>query len=138
MTDTSDPVAGSYGSLGAGAGYFVGQISLREETAAEAVEVADELVDEIFADFDRSAWTPEIPTKIGRAWLKVATGEYLERLQDVNVSDAESARARRFIKEGTDVLEAIADAGGPIINGERQGKTDTDEPGDRVVRIRVT
>lgn len=136
-TDTTSAVRGSYGSLEPGKGYLVGQDSIGLEPAQEAVEEADALVDEVFADFDRSSWTEGHPRGIARGWRKIAAGEYFDRIQGANVSD-EGDRGKRLRQEGQEILLEIVASGGPVVNGKRQGREDEDDPGDRSIRIKVT
>ena len=138
MTDTTE-VKAAYGALKAGEGYFIGQSLLSLEAATEAVDVADELVDELFADWDRTGWTSGNPKAVSRGWLKIASGEYMDRIQGVNTSDDSKGRGRRLRDEGKNDLLNLLDAGGPIVDGERQRRTGDDGEGsDRAIRLRVT
>lgn len=139
MADTSDAVEGAYGELMADAGFLVGQSTISLETATEAVEVADEMVDEVLAAWDRSTWGDGFPRDVTRAWLKIATGEYFDRVQGANVTEVEG-RGKRLRDEGRLALEDIESAGGPLVNGKRiprDGGDDADG-NDRQIRLWVT
>ena len=62
MADVTE-IDGAYGSLKADEGYFVGQTAISDVTATEAAAEADDLVDELFADWDRSGWAARSPDR---------------------------------------------------------------------------
>lgn len=130
---------GEYGTLKAGAGFLIGQTTVDTLAAPEAVAAADNVVADIFASWDRSTWKEGNPPTIHAAWLKLATGEYLDRIQGANThEEGGGGRASRLRREGLKDLRDIADAGGPLVNGEQQTKRDGGSGGDdRRIALRV-
>jgi hypothetical protein len=110
---------------------------MREEAAEECARFADSKVDEIFADWEKAAWDDGHPESVSRAWLQIATGEYFERIQGANTVDP-NTRGKRMRKEGIEELNAIAGAGGPMINGKRQAKSVNQETSSRQIRLGAT
>ena len=132
-------IKGSYGTLTANAGKLIGQTAIEDVPGQEAADEADRVIDDKFSDFDRASWTDGNPEKITRAWLLIATGEYLDSAQGVNVTDPERSRADRLIRQGYEMLEEVRSAGGPVMaDGSkatpRGGSTDD----DRAITIAVT
>ncbi len=131
---------GEYGTLKSGAGFLIGQTTIDDVAGPEAVAAADVVVADIFADWDRTTWKQGNPPTVSAAWLKYAMGEYLDRIQGTNThEEGGGGRASRLRREGLRELQAIAEAGGPIVNGEQQRKRSGGGGGeDRRVSIFVT
>jgi len=133
--------AGQYGTLKVGEGWLVRQTAIDAETSAQSAAYADDEIDDLFSDWNRSTWSASGPSSINRIWLQFATADYLDKVHATgNPQTEENHHVLRLKREANELAQRVIDDGGPKVNGQVQTKDGAADSlgGNRSVELWVT